>query len=161
METSDWYVTHDVLWPPFDHQPIPHSSLAIITWHCKSICFPQQINLFSSANQFTFLSKSIYFPQQIHWNCRPNSLKLQTKFIDFTQQIHWICKQTDRFKCCNWLILCGFNDTQKHTQKPTISIATACSHHRQSRWGVSMMPLYILPLSIPRWRAEKYISDCA
>ena len=122
--------------PPLQLSPAIANQFVFLS---KSIYFPQQINLFSSANQFTFLSKSIYFPQQIHW----------------------ICKQTDRFKWCNCLILCGFNDTQKHTQKPTISIATACSHHRQSRWGVSMMPLYILPLSIPRWRAEKYISDCA
>ena len=120
-----------------------------------------QINLFSSANQFTFLSKSIYFPQQINLFSSANSLKLQTKFIDFTQQIHWICKQTDRFKWSNWLILCGFNDTQKHTPQPTISIPTAYSHHRQTRWRNSMMPLYILPLSIPRWRAEKYITDYA
>ena len=94
-----------------NHSPTAFYNIKNVIQISKSIYFAQQINLFSSANQFVFLSKSICFPRQINlfcsttWRLQPCwmtfsmmlndvddyaiSMSLVSKFIEFPQQIHW------------------------------------------------------------------------
>ena len=50
-------------------------------------CLGQQINLFSSANQFILLSKSICFPRQINLICSP-ILRLKRNNMLYFSKLH-------------------------------------------------------------------------